>query len=194
MVRESNTDLAGYKDDKTYFAPALSWDNGETRLTILGEWSNSLTGGTAAFYNPAYGEVSDIYEGDPEYNDFEQDQWRIGYEVEHDLTDNLTLRQAFRAAHVDADLEYSGHYAVGSDLARYWGHYLEELDTQTLDTGVRWNVVTGAIDHEVLAGIDVTHAEYDSNSLVGYVSAAETAAADVPCRGTGGGSGRNLSA
>lgn len=183
MVRESNTDLAGYKDDKTYFAPALSWDNGETRLTILGEWSNSLTGGTAAFYNPAYGEVSDIYEGDPEYNDFEQDQWRIGYEVEHDLTDNLTLRQAFRAAHVDADLEYSGHYAVGSDLARYWGHYLEELDTQTLDTGVRWNVVTGAIDHEVLAGIDVTHAEYDSNSLVGYVSAAETAAADVPFAG-----------
>lgn len=183
LVRDSNTDLAGYKDDKTYIAPALSWDNGQTRFTILGEWSKSLTGGTAAFYNPAYGEVSDLYEGDPDYNDFDQTQWRLGYEVEHDLTDNLTLRQSFRAAHVDIDLEYSGHYPVGADLARYWGHYLEELDTQTVDTGLRWNVSTGNVDHEILAGIDVTHSDYDSNSLVGYVSAADTAAQDVPFAG-----------
>ncbi|MFC3571136.1 TonB-dependent receptor domain-containing protein [Paracoccus simplex] len=151
-----------------------------TRATVLAEISNSVTGGTAAFYNPAFGEVSDIYEGDPEYNDFKQDQWRLGYEVEHDLSDSVTLRQNFRAAKVDIDLQYSGHYPVGTDLARYWGHYIEGIETQVLDNGVRWNVDTGAVAHEILAGVDATRTDYDTYSYLGYVSAAETAAADVP--------------
>lgn len=183
LVRRANTDLPGYADDKTYFAPALTWDNGVTRVTVLGEVSNSLTGGTAIYYNPAPGEISDIYEGDPEYNDFEQDQWRIGYEIEHDLNDSVTLRQNFRAASVDVDLEYSGHYPLGTDLARYWGHYLESVDTLTLDNGLRWNVATGPVAHEILAGIDMTHADYDSHSLVAYGSTEETAETPVPFAG-----------
>ncbi|MFC0199236.1 TonB-dependent siderophore receptor [Paracoccus rhizosphaerae] len=184
LVREANSDLPGYADDKTYFAPALSWDNGVTRATLLAEISSSVTGGTAAFYNPAYGEVSELYEGDPDYNDFEQDQWRLGYEVEHDLTDSLTLRQSFRAARVDIDLEYSGHYPVGADLARYWGHYKENLDTLVLDNELRWSLNTGAVSHEILAGADMTRADYETYSILGYVSAAETAAAPVPFTGS----------
>jgi iron complex outermembrane receptor protein len=183
LARKANSGLPGYADDKTYFAPALSWDNGVTRATLLAEVSNSVTGGTAAFYNPAYGEVSELYEGDPDYNDFEQDQWRLGYEVEHDLNDSVTLRQSFRAARVDIDLEYSGHYPVGADLARYWGHYKENIDTLVLDNGLRWSVNTGAVSHDILAGIDMTRADYETNGILGYVSAAETAAAAVPFDG-----------
>lgn len=183
LARKANSDLAGYADDKTYFAPALSWDNGVTRATLLAEISASTTGGTASFFNPAYGEVSDLYQGDPEYNDFEQDQWRLGYELEHDLNDSVTLRQSFRAARVEIDLEYSGRYAVLGNLYRYWGHYKEDIDTQVLDNGLRWHVATGAISHEVLAGIDMTRADYQSYGLLGYVSAADTAAADVPFDG-----------
>ncbi|MFB2594794.1 TonB-dependent siderophore receptor [Paracoccus sp. p4-l81] len=180
LYRQANTDLAGYADDKTYFAPALSFDNGATRATLLAEVSRSVTGGTAAFFNPAYGQVSDLYEGDPVYNDFTQNQWRLGYEVEHDLSDSLTLRHAGRLAHVDIDLEYSGHYAAGSALARYWGHYVEDLDSATIDSSLAWRGTTGAVSHEVLAGIDVTRADYSARSLLGYVSAADTAAAEVP--------------
>lgn len=184
LARKANSDLPGYADDKTYFAPALSWDNGVTRATLLAEVSNSLTGGTAAFYNPSYGVVSDLYEGDPDYNDFEQDQWRLGYEVEHDLNDSVTLRQSFRAARVDIDLEYSGHYPVGADLARYWSHYKENIDTLVLDNGLRWSVNTGPVSHEILAGIDMTRADYETFSTpLGYVSAAETAGTAVPFDG-----------
>ena len=183
LARKANSDLPGYADDKTYFAPALSWDNGVTRATLLAEVSSSVTGGTAAFYNPAYGEVSDLYEGDPDYNDFDQDQWRLGYEIEHDLNDSVTLRQSFRAARVDIDLEYSGHYPVGADLARYWGHYKENIDTLVLDNGLRWSGNTGAVSHDILAGIDMTRADYETYSILGYVSAADTAAAAVPFTG-----------
>lgn len=183
LVRQANSDLPGYADDKTYFAPALSWDNGVTRATLLAEVSNSMTGGTAAFHNPAYGEVSALYQGDPEYNDFDQDQWRLGYEVEHDLNDSVTLRQSVRAARVDIDLEYSGHYALGAGLARYWGHYKEDIDTLALDNGLRWRVDSGAVSHEILVGVDMTRADYETYSTIGYVSAAETAAAAVPFDG-----------
>ncbi|MBU2958868.1 TonB-dependent siderophore receptor [Paracoccus sp. 1_MG-2023] len=184
LYRDSNTDLEGYKDDKLYVAPALTWDNGTTRATILAEFTRSTTGGTAAFYNSSYGVASDIYNGDPDYNDFDQDQWRIGYEVEHDLSDDLTLRQSFRAARVSSDLEYSGYYALAGSLNRYWGHYREEIETQTLDSGIRWSVATGAFDHEVTAGIDVSRSDYDSSSTLGYVSAAQTAAADLDFAGS----------
>lgn len=180
LVRRANSNLAGYKDDKTYFAPALRYDNGTTRATILAEVSRSVTGGTAGFYNPAPGEVSDIYSGDPDYNDFTQDQWRFGYEIAHDLNDSVTLRHSARLSSVEIDLEYSGWYAAGAGLNRYWGHYLEAVDTATVDTGLSAYFRTGAIEHELLAGIDVTHAEYDAHSLIGYVSAASTDAADVP--------------
>ncbi|WP_134725871.1 TonB-dependent siderophore receptor [Paracoccus luteus] len=180
LVRKSGTDLPGYDDDKTYLAPALRFDDGTTRVTLLAEWSRSVTGGTAAFYNPAYGVVSDLYEGDPEYNDFRQDQWRLGYEVEHRLSGSLTLRHSARVSQVDVDLEYSGHYPAGAGLARYWGHYLEKVDSATADTALQWNGATGPVDHELLAGIDLTRAEYRAHSLIGYVSAADTAAGDVP--------------
>lgn len=180
LYRDANTDLPGYADDKTYVAPALSFDNGTTHATLLAEWSRSLTGGTAAFYNPAYGVVSDLYEGDPDYNDFRQDQWRLGYEIEHRLSDAWTLRHSARLSQVDADLEYSGHYPAGGTLARYWGHYLEKVDSATADTALQWKGTTGTVEHEVLAGIDITHADYEAHSLLGYVSAAETDAQNVP--------------
>ena len=81
---------------------------------------------------------------------------------------------------MDADLEYSNHYPAGATLARYWGHYLEEVDSTSVDTALQWNGQTGAVTHEVLAGIDVTRADYEARSLLDYVSAASADAQDVP--------------
>ncbi len=91
MGRLSNTELPFYPDDKLYLAPAITFKpNEDTKITLLGEYSKSRVGGTAAFYNPAYGEVSHLYEGDKNWNDFDQEQGRIGYEIEHRLNDVVT--------------------------------------------------------------------------------------------------------
>ncbi len=50
LGRVSNTELPGYPDDKYYIAPALTLKPDEdTKFTVLGELSRSVTGGTAAF-------------------------------------------------------------------------------------------------------------------------------------------------
>src|SRR5690606_4896866 len=106
LARTSNTDLPGYADDKLYLAPAFTWKPDEgTKLTVLGEVSQAVTGATAFFYNPVYGQASDVYAGDPAWNDFTGIQGRIGYELEHRLNDVVTLRQNLRYSAVDADLK-----------------------------------------------------------------------------------------
>lgn len=102
LARQSDTELPAYPDDKVYLAPALTFKPDEdTKLTILGEYSRSVTGVTAAFYNSSYGVLSGIHEGDPAWDDFTQDQGRIGYEFEHRFNDLLTVRQNLRYNAVD---------------------------------------------------------------------------------------------
>ncbi|WP_353644969.1 TonB-dependent siderophore receptor [Mesorhizobium sp. WSM2239] len=175
LGRLADTELPGYSDDKLYFAPAVTFKPDEdTKLTILGEVSRAVTGGTAFFYNPAYGQVSNIYEGDPEWNDFTGLQGRIGYEFEHRFNDLLTVRQNLRFNAVDADLEYSGHYpADPADpdlLARYWGHYKEDMKNFVVDNMAQFEFDTGPISHVAVAGVDYGWSDYEASNALSYTS------------------------
>lgn len=184
--RDSNTEIPDFPDDKLYFAPAFTLKPDEdTTFTLLSEISHTLTGGTAAYYNPSYGEVSDLYEGDGRYNDFDQLQGRIGYEFEHRFNDLVTVRQNLRYASVDADLEYSGHYATGPDLplARYWGHYTEKVDTFVVDNMAQLSFDTGPLQHTALVGLDYSWADYGADSALSYVSVEDIEDADLAFAG-----------
>ncbi|WP_320277042.1 TonB-dependent siderophore receptor [Mesorhizobium captivum] len=186
LGRLSETDLPAYPDDKLYLAPAITFKPDEdTRLTILGEYSKSVTGGTAAFYNSAYGALSNVYEGDPAWNDFSQDQGRIGYEFEHRFNDWLTVRQNLRYNAVDSDIEYSGHYSIGADqpLQRYWGHYTEKMRNFVVDNMAQLEFDTGPVRHTAVGGIDYAWSDYDAGSGLSYVSVDDIKSAPVPYSG-----------
>lgn len=180
LGRMSGTDLPGYPDDKLYLAPALTWrPSDDTKLTILGEISQAVTGGTAFFYNPSYGEVSKLYDGDPDWNDFTGTQGRIGYEFEHRFNDWLTVRQNLRFSAVNADLEYSGHYApdpaAPDVLARYWGHYKEDVRNFVVDNMAQFTFDTGPVSHVAVAGLDYGWSDYEARNATSYVSVEDIA-------------------
>ncbi|MER8751439.1 TonB-dependent siderophore receptor [Mesorhizobium sp. M1050] len=184
LGRKSDTELPGYPDDKIYLAPAVTFKPDEdTKLTILGEYSKSVTGGTAAFYNSGYGVLSNVYEGDPAWNDFTQSQGRIGYEFEHRFNDVLTVRQNLRYNAVDTDIEYSGHYPDGADLKRYWGHYTETMKNFVVDNMAQFEFDTGAVRHTAVGGIDYAWSDYDAGSGLSYVSVDDIKAMPVPHSG-----------
>ena len=186
LGRKSETELPAYPDDKIYLAPAVTFKPDEdTKLTILGEYSKSVTGGTAAFYNSSYGVLSNVYEGDPAWNDFTQSQGRIGYEFEHRFNDLLTVRQNLRYNAVDSDIEYSGHYSIGADqpLQRYWGHYTEAMRNFVVDNMAQFEFDTGPIKHTAVGGIDYAWSDYDADSGLSYVSVDDIKAAAVPHSG-----------
>jgi iron complex outermembrane receptor protein len=169
LGRAADTALPGYSDDKLYIAPALTFQpDAGTRLTVLGEYSQALTGATAFFYNPTYGTVSDIYAGDPDWNDFLSRQARIGYELEHELNDVVTLRQNLRYHWVDADLKYSGFNPAPPD--RYWGHYKEEVHNFVVDNMAEFEFDTGTLEHTALLGFDYGWSDYTAKTASSIVS------------------------
>ena len=169
LGRLADTDLPGYADDKAYFAPAFTFKPDEdTKLTILGEYSQSVTGSTAFFHNPSYGTVSDIYSGDPDWNDFTNKQGRIGYEFEHRFNDVVSVRQNLRYSGVDADLKYSGFYPAPPD--RNWGHYKENVRNFVVDNMAQFEFDTGPVEHTAVAGFDYAWSNYDAEAASSLVS------------------------
>lgn len=172
LLRSADTEQVGVPDDRAYIAPAFTWKPDEdTKLTILGEYSRTKTGGTAAYYyDAATGKVSDIFAGNPAYNDSIQNQGRIGYEFEHRLNEVFTFRQNARASwlNIDADwaFAYQPNAADPTLLDSSAGTYEEWMNTYTIDNQLEAKFDTGALEHTLLTGIDFTKIYW--KSLNGY--------------------------
>ncbi|MBB4185427.1 TonB-dependent siderophore receptor [Sinorhizobium terangae] len=182
LLRDSNTEQISVPDDRAYIAPAFTWKPDEdTKLTILGEYTRTKTGGTAANYNDFYyggfGSVTDIFLGDPAFNDSIQNQGRIGYEFEHSVNEALTFRQNLRLStlHIDAQYVYGyGPFIVDpldpdnpyddvldpTRIGRMAGVFDERLTSMVVDNQLESNFATGIFDHTLLAGIDVAKLRY----------------------------------
>ncbi len=172
LMRSADTEQVGVPDDRAYIAPAFTWKPDEdTRLTILGEYSRTKTGGTAAYYyDPATGKVSDFFAGNPAYNDSIQNQGRVGYEFERRLNETFTFRQNARASwlNVDADwaFAYQPNAADPTLLDSSAGTFEEWLNTYTIDNQLEAKFETGALEHTLLTGVDFTKVYW--KSLNGY--------------------------
>jgi iron complex outermembrane receptor protein len=172
LVRDAGTEIDAVDDDRIFIAPAFTWKPDDaTTLTILGEYMDSTTGGTAAYINnyatDAAGNPTSlsigatrVFAGDKRYNDFRQKQGRIGYELEHRFNDMFTLHQRTRFSALGTNQEY---YFGGSGLTREnnWGI--------ASDTYLESRLRTGTVDHTILTGLDVSRLSYVSKQGFGIV-------------------------
>lgn len=172
LLRESNTSLPGVPDNRLFIAPAITFKpNDNTKLTVLGEYMDSKTGGSAAYDNnygsfrlrdgtvifPTVGAKRTIL-FNPAYNDFPQKQGRIGYEFEHKFSDTVSFHQNLRVSTLSTDEKFAG--------STYAGRVKEELDAISTDTYLKTLWRTGPISHTVLTGLDIGRASYKSR--IGY--------------------------
>lgn len=174
LVRDARAEESAIKDDRVFIAPALTWKPNEaTKLTVLGEYMDSTTGGTAAYINQyapyvdSQGNVlsksigaTRVFAGDKRYNDFRQQQARIGYEFEHKFDEVFTLRQRARYSQLGNNQQY---VYFGSGLTR------ENTAGVSVDTALEAKVRTGAVDHTLLAGLDFSRLHYKSKEAYGGV-------------------------
>ncbi|MGD9476060.1 TonB-dependent siderophore receptor [Shinella sp. G-2] len=170
LARSADTEQVGVPDDRLYLAPAFTWKPDEdTRLTILGEYSRTKTGGTAAYYFDG-ATVSDFFAGNPAFNDSIQSQGRIGYEFERRLNETFTFRQNARASWLNIDADWAFAYQPNAIdpllLDSSAGTFEEWLNTYTVDNQLEAKFDTGALEHTLLTGVDVTKVYW--KSLNGY--------------------------
>lgn len=163
VIRDSETQQVGIPDDRLYLAPAISFrPDADTKVTIFGEYMDMKTGGNTAYLNvfDSNGRArrTNIFSGDPAFNDFDQTQERVGYEIERRVNDAVTLRQKARYGHLDSRAEYID-IDYGSDLAddiftRNTGLLESEVHTGVIDNQAEFKFSTGPIRHVLLAGVD----------------------------------------
>ncbi|MFC7610974.1 TonB-dependent receptor domain-containing protein [Teichococcus aestuarii] len=136
-----------------------------TTITLLASYQHDPEGG---FYNfvPASGTVlanpngripRNFFGGDPAYDKYYRTQAAIGYQLEHRLDDVWTVRQNFRYAHIDAEVNVLSVRSVGADQrtgTRSATFVSDHANAFALDNQAQASFTTGALRHTALFGID----------------------------------------
>lgn len=163
VKRAADTQFLAARDDRFSIAPALTLrtDDRDTQLTVLGEYTDFTTGGAAGWYTLPSGNISDYEHGDPRYRDYNGRQYRIGYEFEHHLTDDLVFRQNVRYQNVDTDMKYVGVALTFGDLVlRAPERLRDEASGITVDNQLLWSFDTGPLEHKLMSGLDYSYVDY----------------------------------
>lgn len=152
---------------RVYAAPALTWNiNPNTQLTVLGRYQHDT--GHLGFPLPAEGTVLPNPNGDIPVNRFvgEPDNpnpvsevnKQFGYQLTHQFSDSLSLYQNVRVDWYENHWDKLLYPAfLGADqrtLYRYPLSYQEEWSDYVADTGMRFSMKTGRIQHNFVAGLD----------------------------------------
>ncbi|MFT4063670.1 TonB-dependent siderophore receptor [Paraburkholderia sp.] len=180
----SNGSQVDYQTDKrVYIAPALTWKpSADTTFTLLSHYSyrNSsnptvdLPAIGTLYPGPAGTRIgTNVFDGEPGFNEIRRSEASIGYEFEHRFNDWLTVRQNLRYTHVDLDEDIVGNAGLEDDLAtidRYAFQAKSSSDVFALDNQAQFRFGTGVLQHTALVGIDYVHsidrwAENDATSV-----------------------------
>ena len=183
VLRDSDAQIAHFsdkvKDDRAYIAPAITWQpNANTTLTILSDYQRDVTGnafplsiGTVAGGRVAAVTALPLMLGDPSFNNFEQEQYRVGYQLEHRFSDDLIVRSRARFGHLELDYRYLTFAGTPltpqTTFARISRQSFERSDSFSADNQVIAKFWTGPLHHTVLLGTDYQLFALDSRTLGG---------------------------
>ncbi|WP_394790986.1 TonB-dependent siderophore receptor [Rhodoferax sp.] len=186
--RDANTQVDYVRDDRSLLMPSLTWKpDAATSLTLQGLWQKDRSGSTSQFLpwsgiltaNPNGQIPTNRFIGEPG-DHYDTDRSTLGYLFEHKFNDQWTVRQNFRYAVNKVD--YLTHYANSFSLPGGWyddpvnqrviGRYGDYTQTKvhiaTIDQHAEGHLRTGAVEHTLLTGLDLTHYRNDKRSGSSY--------------------------
>jgi iron complex outermembrane receptor protein len=187
VLRDSDAQIAHFsndvKDNRAYIAPAVTWKpNANTSLTILSDYHHDVTGNAfpLSLATVTGGKITNVTAlplmlGDPSFNNFDQEQYRIGYQFEHRFSDDLIVRSKARFGHLDLDYRYltfaGNPLSTLTSYARVSRQIFESNDSFSTDNHLIAKVWTGPLHHTVLVGTDYQLFGLDSVTLGGTAPA-----------------------
>ncbi|EYC51580.1 ligand-gated channel protein [Hylemonella gracilis str. Niagara R] len=186
LARDAEMPEGGMPDDRFYLAPSLTLKpSAQTSLTLLsqilrsraGTYVRSLPEQGSLVRTPAGTKLpTDTYLSEPDFNRLNQDQWSLGYLLEHKPSDRMTLRQNLRYARLDMDYRqvslgsFVTYNADVSDpinyreMTRSVYASREKSDLFTIDNQAQLEFDTGELRHTLLAGFDYQNGRFDQTS------------------------------
>ncbi|WP_394538262.1 TonB-dependent siderophore receptor [Lysobacter enzymogenes] len=184
VYRDSQTQVDHVDDNRRLFAPSLTWKPSEnTSLTLQLRWQQDRTGSTSQFFgwsgllapNPNGRVPASRYIGNPG-DHYDTDRTTAGWLFEHRFNENWTVRQSFRAARnkVDYVSVYGSPYQNPTDpfgdpqqrlLPREGWFAKTNVRMQNIDQHVEGLFKTGAVDHQLVAGLDAVRFKQDEAQM-----------------------------
>ena len=180
--RLTDTQYDYVREKKAYIAPSFTFKPDEgTSLTLYGSYQriDSPGGGGApalpangTLYTGIYPELPrGAFPGEPGFDHYKSDQASVGYEFEHELDDNWTLRQNLRYSYIDTDSQRVQAACILSctptGFDRYAWAFPESARAVTLDNQVVGYFQTGDFAHTALFGLDYSYesSRYEETDL-----------------------------
>lgn len=158
----------GVDAQRVLASPTFTWKLGDrTKITGLGYYQYDEVNGDTNGFLPAVGTLLPnplgkighrANFGEPDFNKFVRRQWGIGWDASHELADGITIQSNTKWSHYheESRVIYGGG-GLGADnrtLGRFSFPYDEKVRSFATDNRLSAKVDTGAISHNVLAGVD----------------------------------------
>ena len=154
LARAADGTVSYTTNNALYLAPAVTFQNESTRLTILGNVLDSRTPS-----NTQYWQTPTVLTRIPmgtTYNAIQQTQEQIGYQLEHTFDDVWSAKQNVRYGHIDNHSMWMDANGVvnGPLISMTATNYIETVDSFHADNQLLAKFTTGPVEHKVLGGVD----------------------------------------
>ena len=166
-----------YDRDRYLVNPVLAWNiSDDTKLTLEFEYRSVRSLNDAGL--PARGTVLDNpngdlplsrYAGEPDIDIQDTDTYRIGYNFEHQFSENWSIRNAFDTVLSRSNSLRLTNSRLDPDGRTLNRNYFDngdgfDVNAYTLDTYTVGKFKTGSVEHELVAGIELSRNEVRSNN------------------------------
>lgn len=166
-----------YDRDRYLVNPVLAWNIGDdTKLSLEFEYRSVKSLNDAGL--PAVGTVLDNpngnlplsrYAGEPDIDNQDTDTYRVGYNFEHRFNENWRIRNAFDTVLSRSNSLRLINSSLDPDGRTLNRNYFDngdgfDVNAYTLDTYTVGKFNTGSIEHELVAGIELTRNEVRNNN------------------------------
>ncbi|WP_144655191.1 TonB-dependent siderophore receptor [Achromobacter dolens] len=177
LARDAELPASGLPNDRFFIAPALTLKpSSDTTLTLLSHYLRVRDGSSYGSFpeigtqlpNPNGKFSRNTYVGEPGFDRFNQEQWMVGYLLEHRLNDTWTVRQNTRYGYTSVDYRQvyvRGGFATVNPanpdapanfrlLERFPFGSQENARLFTIDNQAQAKVALGDWTHTFLFGLD----------------------------------------
>ncbi|WP_104002242.1 TonB-dependent siderophore receptor [Marinobacterium lutimaris] len=162
LVRDAQTDIEQVDNDVKMLAPTLHWQIGDrTDITFISQYQERLTSASPRPYQDGE-KLTHFWAGDEDFDKLDQEQWAVGYELNHVFNEHLELQQNVRYGEVDTTNQYlSPGTLSGSTLSRSSVGLYEDMQSLSTDTRLVARFAQGELQHKVLLGLDYADLEHE---------------------------------
>lgn len=179
LSRDTGTQVDDVDAARILLAPSMTINfNDDTSLTLLASMQKDRSDPQLQFlpssgtieHNPNGDIDTDTAVGNPQYETFERDQYTLGYELNHRLSDNWDFQQNLRYGHMDLELRQLFYYGNLSDrvINRGLTYNDGKADNLSVDNRLLGNWFGDRWENTLLLGFDYQQLKIQDRSPNGY--------------------------